>query len=197
MNTFLPHDDYDKSAKCLDDARLRKQQVETVQIIETLTGKSAGWANHPAVLMWKDNVSSLALYGVSIANECLNRGFSSHKEFFVDNIDSEYIAKFPLWLGDNRFHSSHRSRLLFKGRVDAVCYSLRSFLEVRSINEWLYTKGFPPKNQFTHEDIIKIEDIVAKMACPVKENHYKQFNWQEPDTLPYFWPTKNVDFMIK
>ena len=42
MQTFLPYPSFDASAKVLDYRRLGKQRVEAYQILNTITGKSAG-----------------------------------------------------------------------------------------------------------------------------------------------------------
>ena len=58
MQTFLPYDDFVKSAKVLDYRRLGKQRVEAMQLLKAISGQG-GWRNHPAALMWK-NIASLS-----------------------------------------------------------------------------------------------------------------------------------------
>ena len=53
MQTFLPVADFAESARLLDSPRLGKQRVETLQILRALELPDYGWANHPAVLMWR------------------------------------------------------------------------------------------------------------------------------------------------
>ena len=56
MQTFLPYKSFRKTALCLDNKRLGKQRVETLQILRALTGyynQSGAWLNHPAVKMWR------------------------------------------------------------------------------------------------------------------------------------------------
>jgi hypothetical protein len=112
MQTFLPYANFNTSVKCLDDKRLGKQRVEAYQILRVLTGKSKGnaWKNHPAVLMWKGYEPALRAY----MNECIlqwkERGFVNNMRFANVPINFEK----PKWLGDKKFHSSHRSNLLRK-----------------------------------------------------------------------------------
>ena len=61
MQTFLPYADFEKTAKCLDYRRRGKQRVEATQIIQTLSGVTTGWHNHPATKMWRGH--ELALVG--------------------------------------------------------------------------------------------------------------------------------------
>lgn len=191
MNTFLPYPDFEKSAVCLDDARLRKQCVETYQILLTNLGKSNAWKNHPAVLQWRNYDICLAYYGVHISAECVQRGFNGNN-YFDQFLTGVVEVPTPDWFGKPQFHASHRSRLKFKGRVDAACYSLRSFLKVRSINEWFKSNGWPQKNVFKHADIIKLEAYCLDLGVKIQDNWYDKFGWQESDELPYWWPTKNL-----
>ena len=103
-------------------------------------------------------------------------------------VSDEVIA--PSWLGDDRFHSSHRSRLLFKGRVDSVCGQLKKFLKARSINAWLKANNYPEKNYFKQPDIKKLEEFCKNKFDLQPANHYTQFGWSEDDTQEYYWPVK-------
>lgn len=123
MQTFLPYKSFRDSALCLDNKRLGKQRVEVLQIYNTLTGKSYGWKNHPAVKMWKGYEHALVEYGIVICLEWIRRGykdtllekFISYKtELLKEN--KERINEFPKWLGDDKFHASHRSNLLRKDK---------------------------------------------------------------------------------
>jgi hypothetical protein len=75
MQTFLPYRDFNSTAYCLDYRRLGKQRLETYQIIRVLTGLSTGWANHPAVKMWKGYVPALKAYYNAIVFEWIERGY--------------------------------------------------------------------------------------------------------------------------
>lgn len=120
MQTFLPYPSFSMSAKCLDNRRLGKQRVETLQILNTLCGNSEGWKNHPAVKMWKNYEVALLYYGISMCDEWVRKGFNDtckqkmikialdNKNFFSKGINV------PPWFGSKEFHASHRSNLLRK-----------------------------------------------------------------------------------
>lgn len=138
MQTFLPYSDFEASAKCLDNKRLGKQRVEGYQILKCLlnTSEKRGWINHPAVKMWKGYEQALIRYTRAICQEWINKGFKDtvlQKIYNIIQDNTNYVN--PWWLGDERLHSSHRSKLLSKDFY-----------------------------------------------------HYKQFNWKENSSLPYFWP---------
>lgn len=115
MQTFLPYADYYKSANCLDNKRLGKQRVEVLQILNTLSGTSKGWNNHPIVKMWRGYEAALIEYGIAICDEWrLNRGFKDTIKVKIENIAPSSIVINPPWLGNEEFHRSHRSNLLRK-----------------------------------------------------------------------------------
>ena len=74
MQTFLPYPDDRLSAAVLDDKRLGKQRVETLQILRALTWSTYGWRNHPAVRMWRGFVPALVAYGAAVCDEWVARG---------------------------------------------------------------------------------------------------------------------------
>src|SRR5215212_1772687 len=129
VQTFLPYPDFERSARVLDTKRLGKQRVETIQVLRALTRPGYGWANHPAVLMWRGFEEALGRYGltccevwreldfgdtcaVTIAEDLRASGFHTVRS------QSELAADgaLPSWLGDPALHHSHRSALVRKDR---------------------------------------------------------------------------------
>ena len=79
MQTFLPYESYEQSAKVLDDKRLGKQRSECVIILKTLLGvyskeSRRGWPHHPATKMWCGYELSLTNYAEAICAEWIRRG---------------------------------------------------------------------------------------------------------------------------
>lgn len=115
MQTFMPHDSYEESARALDSKRLGKQRVECKQILRTLLGETAGWKNHPAVLMWKGYEASLCRYAIVVCETWIKRDYNDTLlEYFQQKLKELPPSGDPTWFGDSRFHSSHRSNLLRK-----------------------------------------------------------------------------------
>lgn len=113
MQTFLPVPSVTLSAFYLDRQRLGKQRVEALQILRTLQNRSSGWANHPAVRMWRGHEVALAVYGIAICDEWELRGYVDNcRSKFVVAIDGPLV--YPSWFGDEAFHLSHRSNLVRK-----------------------------------------------------------------------------------
>ncbi len=127
MQTFLPYADFERSARVLDAKRLGKQRVETIQVVRALTVPGYGWANHPAVLMWKGFEEALGRYGFTCCEVWLELGFGDTCAATIGaDLRSVGIATvrtqeelagagaLPPWLGDEAVHLSHRSALVRK-----------------------------------------------------------------------------------
>ena len=127
MQTFLPYSDFERSALVLDDKRLGKQRVETIQIVRALTVPGYAWASHPAVLMWKGYEEALGRYGLTCCEVWIERGFgdtcaatitSDLRAAGVDMIrsqaDLQAADALPPWLDDEAMQTSHQSSLVRK-----------------------------------------------------------------------------------
>lgn len=110
MQTFLPFADFRASARALDFRRLGKQRVEADQILMTLYGRSNGWANHPAVRMWRGYESALIVYRNVMIEEWVSRGYKNTMPLY----DFPEIYGVPRWMGDEALHLSHQSNLVRK-----------------------------------------------------------------------------------
>ena len=83
---------------------------------ETLATK--GWANHPAVLMWKGHELELLKYQKAICNEWTSRGYADScyekSALLLDETNAPLGESAPAWLGWKELHESHKSNLLRK-----------------------------------------------------------------------------------
>ncbi|MCF6744179.1 hypothetical protein E9529_07805 [Blastococcus sp. KM273128] len=124
MQTFLPVADFVESARLLDNPRLGKQRVETLQILRALELPDYGWASHPAVLMWKGRTPALVAYGLAMARVWRERGFADTTEAQIGEFAPEVVGRsqaelaaaglLPSWVGNEELHRSHRSNLVAK-----------------------------------------------------------------------------------
>lgn len=121
MQTFLPYASFTDTVRCLDWRRLGKQRVEACQILNTLRGLTDGWANHPAVKMWKGYEPALAAYMNCCISEWIKRGYNNN--MLLEPVE-DYVL--PDWIGWDDFHASHRSNLL---RKDAIYYGQFGWIE--------------------------------------------------------------------
>ena len=119
MQTFLPYDDFYKSAKCLDYRRLGKQRVEAKQIINLLEKHDNGidisklpWGNHPAVKMWIGYTIALKEYHDIIIKEWISRGYKNNMPLY--NLRRGMTYTLPPWFGRKDFHDAHKSKPLQK-----------------------------------------------------------------------------------
>lgn len=127
MQTFLPYADFERSARTLDRKRLGKQRVETIQVVRALTRPGYGWANHPAVLMWRGFEEALGRYGFRCCQAWVELGFGDTcaltiamdlRAAGVDTVRTQpelaAADALPPWLGEEAVHRSHQSALVRK-----------------------------------------------------------------------------------
>jgi len=131
MMTFLPFDDFDKSAKSLDNKRLLSQMKECHQILNAINGETKGWVNHPATLMWKPYVPALKYYTNCIIREWLSRGFNLNAYWYHELPECIVL---PWWLGLEALHESHKAMLLRK-KYD-------HYIEYFNCDPFYYDKGY-------------------------------------------------------
>lgn len=112
MITFLPYRDFKLTAICLDSKRLHKQVREGHMILKTLDGRDYGSSNHPVMKMWRGYREALLEYICYMVKECKFRKIAKDDLLLGEYFDFPYVRKYPNWLGDADFHSSHRSNLL-------------------------------------------------------------------------------------
>jgi hypothetical protein len=132
MQTFLPYENFKKTAQCLDNKRLNSQRREAFGAINILTIKEKnGYSNHPAVKMWKGYEEMLKLYFNTIIEEWTKRGYKNNLTLY--NINENKLIK-PWWLGNENFHRAMRSRLIEKNKE----FYLPKFPEDEGFNNGKY-----------------------------------------------------------
>ena len=131
MQTFLPYPDYAASARTLDDRRLGKQRVETLQVMGVLAEAfwdnaaarvidrvPKGWRTHPVVLMWRGHEGSLLEYQRATCTVWTERGFNdtcyAKTAALVSHRFGAPPGTPPPWLGHAALHRSHQSNLIRK-----------------------------------------------------------------------------------
>ncbi|GAB3596207.1 hypothetical protein GCM10027446_22700 [Angustibacter peucedani] len=124
MQTFVPWADLAGSAAVLDDRRLGKQRVETLQVLRALTLPDYGWARHPAVSMWRGAVSGLVGYGLACVEAWTSRGYADSTRALITEFAPDVVGLgqgdladhglLPDWFGDDAVHASHRDALVRK-----------------------------------------------------------------------------------
>ena len=128
MQTFLPYQGFVDSAHVLDQRRLGKQRVETIQVLRALTVSGYGWRHHPAAAMWAGYEEALVRYGLDVCAVWCERGRADTcaATLVTDMAEAtgrrsvgtqEELAaahELPPWLGQEAFHRSHQAALVRK-----------------------------------------------------------------------------------
>lgn len=147
IQTFLPYPNFSECAQVLDNKRLGKQRVEAYQILRVLAGMTKGWRNHPAVLMWCGHEDSLIEYGQAICDEWISRGYKDTLRQKITDMGKYFpescsgSKREPIWLGEERLHTSHKSNLL---RKDINYYSVYFSGIPSDLPYFWVTKNSPP-----------------------------------------------------
>lgn len=89
--------------------------METVSKINKLRTENGdrplGWANHACMLMWRNHIRGLMMYFDCIRREWVRRGYANNYGCYGIPYDANEM---PSFIGDVKFHASHRSQLLAK-----------------------------------------------------------------------------------
>ena len=126
MQTFLPYSQYKLAAQALDNKRLNKQILECYQILNVLSGKSIGWRNHPAVLMWKESEYHLYTYVQVMIKEARLRGIKTANNeanisALFQEMQNDWGNKIPVWYIDEdkkmRVVTTHKANLFKKDPI--------------------------------------------------------------------------------
>lgn len=142
MQTFLPYPDFHQTFECLDYRRLGKQRLEARQIWNIITKNTPkiGWANHPAVQMWRGYHRALALYHNLCIDEWVRRGYKN--TMLKITLYPKRSILMPWWMGHKPFHASHRQTLLFKAPEH---YSRFNWAETPKYEYWWPMKNLREK----------------------------------------------------
>lgn len=123
MQTFLTDMSFRRNAQFLDEKRLGKQRVETLQIMKAIFDPEYGWQSHPVTNMWRNHPFGLWLYQYHTCEVWTAKGFQDTckdrtRKLLIDNdvsLDpSDHKEIWPEWINDERLYASHRSNLLRK-----------------------------------------------------------------------------------
>ncbi len=192
MQTFLMWRNYAFSMLNLDPRRLFKQRLEAEEVLRTITGRSDGWKNHPAVKMWQGYPGALSGYIWCISEAAREReldyiavdaekmgqialeaGVGQEVPHLVADFMADALPDFrerppvelPPWWADDRLYRSHRSNLLRKA-VEG------------------YRRG--------HEEGNKLYLGYYDTWLP----YYRAVFGDVPEDLPYFWPSNEPEYAI-
>lgn len=123
MMTYITSESFWECARNLDDKRLSKQRYDCLRIMQIIADPEHKSANHPVVLLWKDDPSGLLNYSRSICDEYRTRQYHLNQpeiETVFDqilkvweNVKQPYGSE-PCWRNCSALIDSHRAALLHK-----------------------------------------------------------------------------------
>eukprot|EP00629_Pelagomonadales_sp_RCC1024_P016210 CAMPEP_0119274174 /NCGR_PEP_ID=MMETSP1329-20130426/11710_1 /TAXON_ID=114041 /ORGANISM="Genus nov. species nov., Strain RCC1024" /LENGTH=160 /DNA_ID=CAMNT_0007274459 /DNA_START=260 /DNA_END=739 /DNA_ORIENTATION=+ len=124
MMTFLPYADFLESALALDTKRLQNQRTEARFVLEWLERRGFDLGAYGAARMWRGYRDALATYYNATLEAYEQRGFKNGPTMPRAEVPDD--VEMPPWLGDARFHASHRAQLLAK---DPAYYGTKGWAE--------------------------------------------------------------------
>ena len=176
MQTFLPYANFHMSARCLDDKRLGKQRVECLQIMKTLDCGPTQWFD-PTDEVWKSARNSRLKDIRTRKTPWYNhpavqqwKGWECTLMTYADVICREWIRRGYADTVLNSLHALHFKDSTFHRATE------RQHGHNEFYTPWLGNEAYHASHR---------SNLLRKMP-----SHYKQFNWTEPDNLPYVWPSK-------
>lgn len=170
--TFVTSSD-PSSVGDLDNARLNKQCVEANQILDTLLGKSKGWSNHPAVLMWRGHTDALKVYINNCIRQWIRRGKRCDlQEYEID----EDTVQWPWWYTWPLFHLSHKCSLL---RKKPEYYASR-FTLTPDEKRWMDHGYIWPSKLPVIDIMLSYEP--EQVCVPIGAGAPAQYRWTREDT---------------
>ena len=108
MLILVPLPDFSKSMRVMDYVGLKKQRVETYQILKCLE-KPKAWKHHPSVQMWTGYQEALKQYYNESVMEWIRRGHPNNMQLKPVN---RHKMVMPEWWGQTDIPASHRAALL-------------------------------------------------------------------------------------
>ena len=116
MQTWLPDEDFIKSAKALRTKELGRQRVDAKMALNALLypERESKWRFHPVCWMWKGYERLLMKYYDAVVREWKQRGHKHTMEF--DNqtwyrLRKSYLRT-PWWMGQPEFHVAQQAHLI-------------------------------------------------------------------------------------
>jgi len=116
MQTWLPYERFEGSAKALRNKELGRQRVDTKMVLNALCfpKRKSAWRFHPVCRMWKGYEGQLVEYWIAITDEWKRRGHKHTMELDAELWKRARVGypRRPWWLGQPEFHESQQSALI-------------------------------------------------------------------------------------
>ena len=189
MMTFLPLEDFLQSALSLDDKRLQNQRTEARFVLEWLEGRGFELEAYGAARMWKGSRAALAAY----YNACLEayeaRGKTNGPTMPRAAVPTRWER--PPWLGDGRFHASHRAQLLEKNRAYYERHGWREATEAPELGtrEYMYPVrmddgkwGLYPQSKYKKRTVVAV--CHGEILAPAPARRKREAEDAEPTAPP-------------
>ncbi|MFA5344717.1 MAG: pyrimidine dimer DNA glycosylase/endonuclease V [Candidatus Omnitrophota bacterium] len=198
--TWMPYSSYRKCAACFEDSDLKHMRVNILRTLRYLERNSRP-TRHKAVELWRGFEQSLIRYGIAIALECRQRGFSDTSLVTLRSKYRHGYSQKPDWVYWTDLQESHRAYLLLRNeRRFAVKllghYARRTVTEWCSHRDFCHNIGIRAKREWTVDDINTIRHVMGDVSGGninlVNDNFYRQYGWTQEPTESFRYPQDNL-----
>ncbi len=204
MMIYLPYPAFVQCAKRFDNHTLRVQCVTILRLLRHLRHCHHTHRTPISSLaaVWRPYQSALAEYGMILAQERLNRGFSEGFLILLAAFRSEGGICYPKWLGWEPLHASHRGALKLDYERRSIRQAVARMIHAQGLRHRRRYTQLTTKNWLRQEFDLRFEDLdsytlaslrhrmVTDHVVRVRANHYANF---EEAYQGVVWPYQYVE----
>lgn len=196
--TWMPYSSYRKCAACFSDIDLKQMRVHILRVLQYL-GRDDRNHRQKAAELWRGFEQSLIRYGIAIALECKQRGFSDTSVLKLRLKYRSGNSKKPDWVFWSDLQQSHRAYLLLR---DERRFAVKVFRRVqRSPGEWYSHRDFCRdsgtriRREWSMDDINNIRHTMGDVTGNtdlINNNFYRQYGWNQKPQELFRYPEDNL-----
>ena len=213
MMIYVPFSDFLQCAKCFDNRTLKRQCVSILRLLKHYR-RNSHYYNLPrpagntaltcTAAMWVDTKQALVQYGMTLAQESLNRGANNAMLLWIASFRDRSPVYLPNWLGWEALHCSHRSELLKIGERQRIQTGLQSMInncrrrlgsqyQVLTVHDWLRDNFLEPLRNLDSCDLDCLRHrLNQEFHIRLARNHYRMGGFTGSLIQTLVWPYQRV-----
>jgi hypothetical protein len=179
---LMPFSNYHACAKCFADRELKCMRVNVLRVLKYLAQRSY---RHriAAAEMWRGYEQSLIRYGLAIAVECIQRGFTDKTLSFFKDKHDKLPHKKPSWVFWPELNSSHKSYLLMleeRRSAIQIFHRCRKNPQPCGLIEFCERVGLPTKRHWPLSILETMKQFATTLNVDTSTTGvYDQYGWSE------------------
>jgi len=195
---LTPFANFKECADCFDPDTLVRQCISVYRLIEKLQQNNPHSDEARSFFtLWRPYQQALIQYGTILAQRCSKLGRTSLFKIFTSKFQVTQVIMRPKWLGWEKLHASHRSRLIFLGNRKIVKEGLKRFLVgQKTVNEWVKDTYGKKLNKMDLYELNQIKRRLMQNHIQLQSNFYKELGFTDDPSDYFVWPevTMHTDY---